>query len=63
MSDEQPELLKVSEAAALMSLTPKALYLRVERKQIPDACIHREGRNLRFRRDALRAHLGLSPLG
>lgn len=54
-----PELLTVAEVAALLRTTKKAIYLQAEREQIPGKV--KLGSRLLFRRDAVRAHVGLSP--
>ena len=54
-----PELLTVSEAATLLRKTPNAVYLMIERGQLPAACVARVGKRVLLRNAALRAHLGL----
>ncbi|WP_242333097.1 helix-turn-helix domain-containing protein [Anaeromyxobacter sp. SG66] len=46
-----PKLLTVAEVAEVLRTTPKAVYGLVERGQIPG--IHRVGRRLLFRQEAL----------
>lgn len=52
-----PELLTVDEVADLLRTTKKAIYLRAERGQLPG--VTRLGKRLLFRRDEIRAHMGL----
>lgn len=55
MSD--PELLTVEEVAELLRTTKKAVYLQAERKQLPG--VVKLGRRLLFKRDEVRAAVGL----
>ncbi len=52
-----PELYTPEEAAALLRTSVKAIYAQVERGLLPG--VTRLGRRLLFRRDELRAHVGL----
>ncbi len=54
-----PEILTVAEVAELLRTTPKAIYVDVERGKLPASVVLRRGSRLLFRRDALRAHVGL----
>lgn len=51
------ELLTVAEVAALMRTTPKAVYLKVDRGQLPG--VVREGRRLLFVASEVRKYLKL----
>jgi excisionase family DNA binding protein len=46
-----PQLLTAEEVAALLRTTPKAIYVMVERRQLPE--VTRIGRRLLFRQDEL----------
>lgn len=57
MAVELPELLTVPEVAALLRTSKNAIYLQAEHGKLPG--VVRIGRRLLFRRDEIRAHLGL----
>lgn len=51
-------MLAVADLAALLKITPAAVYALVARGHLPRECIFRLGRTLRFRRLAVEAWLG-----
>lgn len=57
MNSETPELLTVAEVAEMMRTSKNAIYIAAERGRLPG--VVRLGRRLLFRRDDVRAHLGL----
>lgn len=55
-SEDLPQVLKASEVAELLRVSPKTLYEAVQRDEVPG--VIRVGRCLRFQRDAVLAWMG-----
>lgn len=54
-----PELMTVEEVATFLRTSIDAIYKMVERKQLPGVVRSHGGRRILFRRDEVRAHVGL----